>query len=730
VQIRQKLVIVLLAIALIPAAGVSVIAYGAIRGETQSTTRTQLQTAAVRQEQRVNVLLREKLEEVSKFTNQLNVRSELTNFLASEDETTRQQLTDILLEKRTGFPDIQQIYLTKQNGEVIAATLPDLVGQTRSETPGAMTVQRDERDDVNKLYISLAISVNREDAAVATAVFRMDDLTAVMQDYTGLGETGETMMVARDDTSQVSLFPLRGKIGAALSQSLSSLDMGNHIGQVYETQNYDGERVVATVRAISSANWLMAVSIDRSEAYVTSEQLQNTLLIVMAATSIVIVLVALAMTRSITAPIFKILRTSQAIGAGDLTAKSDVVRRDEIGALSDSINKMGASLRTYVDRIRGQRSRLETILNTATESILAIDDKGTVVMANKSAAELSERDISDIVDRSIGETFLWQRGGHEAAVDYAPPEPRIYSDLEYVSPSGDTHYLKLIVSPVRSASTQLVQAIVTVHDETKSRELENMKIDFVSMAAHELRTPLAALRGYLELAVYKTKESTNAELDQLMTKALKSTADLNGLISNLLDVSRIERGALALEMRKVDLSTIIQQAIEDTQVLARDKKITLTYDGPQADCAVKGDEMALREVVTNLLSNAIKYTGEGGSVTVRLQKNGDTFNVSVEDTGIGIPKRALSHLFTKFYRVHGGLDSGSTGTGLGLFITKSILGRHGGSITVESKEGVGSTFTFVIPTYEEAADKQPVKKEETPKETRRHHGWFTKNIDR
>jgi len=728
VQIRQKLVIALLLIALLPAAGVSVIAYTAIRSETQNTTRTQLQSVAVRQEQKINVLLREKLEEVSKFTNQLNIRSQLAVYLETGDAVAQQELNALLFEKRIEFPDIQQIYLTRSTGEVIAATLPDLIGQQQAESAG-MIVRRDARDEVNKLYITLPITLNRQDVAMATVMFRMDDLTAVVQDYTGLGETGETMVVSRSDPSATSLFPLRSETGAALQQSLASLDMANHVGQVYDTESYRGKQTVTTVRAISSANWLMAVSIDRNEAFAASIQLQNTLLIVMAATSVVIVLVALAMTRSITAPILKIVRTSRAIGEGDLTAKSDIVRRDEIGVLSDSINKMGASLQSYVDRVRGQRSRLETVLNTATESILAIDGTGVVVMANKSAAELTGRKVSDIVDRPIAETFTWQRGGHEAAVDYAPRETRTYADLEYVSPAGDIHYVKLIISPVRSAPTQLVQAILTVHDETKDRELENMKIDFVSMAAHELRTPLAALRGYLELAVFKTKETASGELGGLMDKALKSTADLNGLISNLLDVSRIERGALVLDMQKVDIAQIIQKVIEDSQVLARDKQITLTYDGPQANCIVHGDEMALREVVTNLLSNAIKYTGENGRVTIRLQKLAGRYNVSVEDTGIGIPKRALSHLFTKFYRVHGGLDSGSTGTGLGLFITKSILGRHDGTIAVDSKEGVGSTFTFTIPFYQQQAG-EPVAKEETPTQPRRHHGWFTKNIDR
>jgi PAS domain S-box-containing protein len=728
VKISQKLVIILLLIGLLPAVGISIIAYATVRTQADDTTAAQLQSTAIRQEQRINVLLREKLEEVSKLANQLNLQRTLREYFETDSPQTQSQLTDILFAKRVTFPDIQQIYLSNLEGEVVAATLADMVGEVYDEQPG-MDVQHDDSDDLNKLRITIPVAIDRQEEAIVTVIFRIDDLTAAVQDYTGLGETGETMVINRSDSAAMSLFPLRSKTSGDL-QSLASLNLQNHTTEMYEATSYTDEKVAVVVRPLSSADWLLAVSIDVNEAYAAPAQLRTALVWVMTGTSIIIVLIALAMTRSITVPILRIVRTSQAIGEGDLTAKSDIVRGDEIGVLSDSINKMGASLRGYVDRVREQRNRLEVILNSATESIMAIDSDGVIVMANKATTTLSGRLIGDIMTQAIGDIFVWKKGGYQAAIDYYPSEVRMYDDLEYTTSSGEKRYVKLIVSPVKTTPSQSVRAIVTVHDETKDRELENMKIDFVSMAAHELRTPLAALRGYLELAMYQKTPQAKEEATQLVGKALKSTTELSGLINNLLDVSRIERGALTFNFGKVDVAQSIKNAIDDSRIIANDKQISLKYTGPTQGYYVYADELAVHEILNNLLSNAIKYTNAGGSVTVGAKKQDDMYAVNVTDTGAGIPQRALSHLFTKFYRVHGGLDSGSTGTGLGLYITRSILDRHGGKITVESQEGVGSMFTFTLPIY---ASQDNVKPNETigkTKEPRRHRGWFTKNIDR
>jgi signal transduction histidine kinase len=294
--------------------------------------------------------------------------------------------------------------------------------------------------------------------------------------------------------------------------------------------------------------------------------------------------------------------------------------------------------------------------------------------------------------------------------------------------------VKVTVSQVSTASEQGpsgARAIITIHDETRSRELEAMKVDFVSMAAHELRTPLAAIRGYLELLRFKEITNLQPEGRNFVSQALMSTQELGELINNLLDVTRIERGTLTLHMEEVDLAASVHRAVQDAQFSAKDKHITLSYSGEEAGCKVVGDAVALHEIANNLLSNAIKYTPDGGGIRVIFGKVGNSFEVKFQDTGLGMPPSALPNLFTKFYRVHGGLDSGSTGTGLGLFISKSIAERHGGTISVQSEEGVGSTFTFTIPELTPERLEAAKQAQQSDNMTvRRHRGWVTQNISR
>jgi PAS domain S-box-containing protein len=724
VKIRPKLVVLLLMIGLLPTIGVSIIAYVTIRNQIMNTTAEQLESTATVQEQRINNLMRERIEEVSKLANQLSLQVNLRDYLQTGSAVARTQLDQLLSDKRIDFPEIQQIYITDLEDRVVAATLSSLLN-THIDGEGGATIRLDPRDNVSKLYMTIPVSIDRQNVANLTFVYRADDVTAIVQDYTGLGDSGETVIISSNDPEALSLFPLRKEINGNLSQSLNGLEMSSHVNQTYEAIDYDGQRTVNTVRSLNSVGWLMGIKIDRNEAYASLSLLAGSLVSIVVVSSVAIVLIAFAMTRSITSPILKIVHTSRLIGGGDMKARTDVKRSDEIGILADSINNMGNNLSHQVDYIQGQSRRLEIILNTATESILAIDGQGRIVIANASAAHLAEKSISELANQPINQVFTWQRGGYVASVDYYTRATRTYQDLEYRKRSGDVRYLKLIVSPVADSSSESVKSIITIHDETEQRDLESMKVDFVSMAAHELRTPLAALRGYLELVAYRD-EAGGPDAKHHITKALKSTAELSGLISNLLDVSRIERGALSLDFSKVDLAQLVQKAVEDSRFAAEDKKLVINYHGPQTGAYAYADDLAVREVINNLIANAIKYTNQG-QVDVYLEQRGQMLMVGVKDSGIGIPQRALPNLFTKFYRVHGGLDSGSQGTGLGLFIAKSIVERHSGKISVQSQEGAGSVFSFTLPVY----DNQDKDAKQTDiQKSGRNRAWFTKNINR
>jgi PAS domain S-box-containing protein len=743
VSIRRKLTIIMLFIGLVPTVVVSIVAYITISRSLTQKTVDQLVSTASKQEQKINGLLQKKQEEAIQLTNKYDLQSTLGNYLSSGGRSGQSELSSILLDKKIDVPDIQTIYLVDLQGKVIATTLrgnegKELPAQDYTVPDGKetnTTVREDERDGINKLYITTRVSVNKKEAASLIVIFRVDDIIAAVQDYTGLGATGETVVAERDaNGNAVSLFPLRFYTDAARKMRLNSLELFTPYHDDYkDLVDYRGHAVMIAAKSIGFAEWAIATKIDKAEALAQIDQLRNTILAIVIGSSLAITVIALYLTRFFTQPILRIANAAKRIGRGDLSARIDMQRRsDEIGALGESINTMGASLKEFVSSIETQRTRLEVILNSTLESILAIDIHGNIVLANQAAAELTQTPADSIVGQNINDLFMFKQGEQRFEIDYNQPASKVYSDLTYTDKSGNNHYVRILVAPVSGEQEKkTAQTIVTIHDQTKSRELEDMKVDFVSMAAHELRTPLAAIRGYLELIRFKEGGDQESESSKFLAMALKSTSDLGGLINNLLDVTRIEKGTFTLNLEKVDLASEIKQALQDAHFTASEKQIILLYNGPEMGSFVIADKIALREVINNLISNAIKYTDSMGTVEVTLSQSDGKYSVSVKDSGVGISKQAQTHLFTKFYRVHGGLNSGSTGTGLGLFISKSIIERHEGTISCTSEEGVGSIFTFTIPmfTEERLAALEAAQKPELIS-TRKHHGWITKNTTR
>jgi PAS domain S-box-containing protein len=729
----------MLAIGLLPTLIVSGIGYATTSNELTSKTVDQLVSTASKQEQKINGLLQQRQEEVTTLINRFDLQTALGQYLTFGNARDRSTMDGILLDKKIQTPDIQSITITDLNGKILASTIDGTEGSTLlpeqyavDPTSGAsITVREDPRDSIDKLNITTKVIVNKKDSGIVNVVFRIDDITAAIQDYTGLGITGETVVASKDKTgNSISLFPLRFDTDAALTKNLNSLNLFTTKTTSVAT-DYRGNQVLVTPRAIGFSDWVIATKIDMDEALAPVVQLRNTFIITLILSSIGIMILTLWLTGFFSRPILRIARAAQQIGKGNFSVRVNMKRDDEIGVLGDSINTMGVSLKEFVSHIESERNRLEVILNGTVESILAIDKLGTILIANHATTELTKLRQRDIVGKKISDVFAWTHEMQLFSIDYSIEGANSYPDLQYTDHEGGTHFVRIIVARVKSEEQTAAQTIVTVHDQTKTRELENMKIDFVSMAAHELRTPLASLRGYIELISYKESSHISEEANKYLRQALKSSNQLGGLINNLLDVTRIERGTLTLTMEKVDLAASIAQAVTDLRLSAEDKNIRLVYDGLDNGSLVIGDHIALREVINNLLGNAIKYTQPGGAVTISVQRQNDQFIVHVKDTGMGIPKKALPYLFTKFYRVHGGLDSGSTGTGLGLFISKSIIERHNGTISVDSTEGAGSTFTFTVPVLnEDHLARLQTEKQSDQVFIRRHRGWITKNTTR
>ncbi|GEM_PF-5596627 len=233
------------------------------------------------------------------------------------------------------------------------------------------------------------------------------------------------------------------------------------------------------------------------------------------------------------------------------------------------------------------------------------------------------------------------------------------------------------------------------HDLAKELGVQDMRIDFLSMAAHDFRTPLTAIQGYAYLLqnVHESDPSANDYINRILV----SCKNLANLIDNLLSVSGIEKSLLGINLKPTNLTETIKNVISNLKLHAETKKQMLDLIIKNELPIVMADSTRIGQVLSNLVANAVNYTNEGGEIVVCAQEKEGTLQVSVKDNGHGIPKETIPKLFTKFFRVTGKLEQGSKGTGIGLFISKSIVDLHNGKIFVESELGKGSTFVLVLP---------------------------------
>jgi signal transduction histidine kinase len=226
----------------------------------------------------------------------------------------------------------------------------------------------------------------------------------------------------------------------------------------------------------------------------------------------------------------------------------------------------------------------------------------------------------------------------------------------------------------------------------------------VYMASHELRTPMTAIKNYLWLALNKHQQNLDENLRTDLNRAYISTERLIRLVQDMLTVSRIEGNRLVFDIKDLDIGQLAQQIIDELSVSAKEKNISLSLRPTEEKYMARADDARISEVFQNLIGNALKFTPAGGSITVSMKRNNSMIEISVSDTGVGIPAQDIGRLFQKFGRLGHSYErlKGETGTGLGLFISKQIVEAHGGKIWVTSVEDQGSTFTFSLPAVNPA----------------------------
>jgi two-component system phosphate regulon sensor histidine kinase PhoR len=379
-------------------------------------------------------------------------------------------------------------------------------------------------------------------------------------------------------------------------------------------------------------------------------------------------------------------------GDGDFRARARVTSRDELGALARELNSTADRLSAVIRQRTEDRNRMAAVLEHMHDGIILTDPQGRIESMNPPAARL----FGVKPESAVGKKLIELTRDHELhnALQHTLTSPIAWQRLEI---EVGKHTISAVVTEVPAPNGGDPTGLVVLQDVTELRRLERVRRDFVANIGHELRTPLSSVKLLVETLTSAVDDDPGAAKDFL--KRIDVEVDgLTQLVRELLELSRIESGRVQLARQAVDVPELLERAAGRLRAQASRGGLSLEVAPepglPQADA----DPERVEQVLVNLLHNAVKFTDPGGSIQVSARADGPSVEISIADTGVGIPPDDLPRIFERFYKV----DKSRTerregGTGLGLAIAKHIVQAHGGRIWAENRDGGGSIFRFTLP---------------------------------
>jgi len=357
--------------------------------------------------------------------------------------------------------------------------------------------------------------------------------------------------------------------------------------------------------------------------------------------------------------------------------------------------------------IKIERNELMSIISNLRDGVIAYDPNFKILIFNQAAEQIFNLQNKDIV----GQYFNPERAQEKrfklisqiifpslAPTVVRRSEPGAYPQVVDISFDEPEIELRVATDRIIDPKGQLLGFVKLVHDRTREIELLRSKTEFIAVASHQLRTPLTGIHWVFESLA---KQNLEASQKELVDKGLEASVKLSKIVNDLLDVSKIEEGRFGFQFENVNIIAFLEELIKDVGPSAQQFNIKFYFKKPTEQSIVLSvDAQKLSMAVSNLIDNAIKYNVPNGEITLGVERVKDQpyVQISIKDTGIGIPADQINKLFTKFFRAENVSSAHPDGTGLGLYIAKNIIKRHGGEIWAESEINRGSTFYFTLPT--------------------------------
>ena len=678
------------------------------------------------------------------FSSDGYIRDETKQLIATGSVTSREALKrHLLVNKKPLDEKIVGISILNKDGTIIASTDENEIGKNESndayfkDGQAAPALVRTDQGDVHFGIVSpfvvampitdkdthefLGIIVNVFDPHKLENILSANFVTrqnAELESIIGMNMKTLHVYIV-DHEKSVILHPVRKEIDPIHDTGVNTLPVreclenGKEILDEYA--DHSGAMVLGASMCLEDKKMVLIVDIDKQEAFLPVQKAQMRFYGIVAALAALIAALSFSISRMLTKPIKTLHESAEIVRAGNLRHRASVAKTgDEIEELGHAFNAMTASLEERQRWMEEEKKKLAVLLENLPVGVLMMRaPRGEIIEMNGRAAELLGSDFEndpqrwERIHKEDGERYLFEElpGSIALMTGHATTK----NDLYIEEAKGRIVALRMAAMPVRDDTGTLRFVAVVFDDVTKEKEVDRAKTEFVSLASHQLRTPLSSINWYSEMLLDGDAGKITKEQKKYLQEIYRGNKRMVELVDALLNVSRIEMGTFMVEPVPMNIVAAATSALADFKKMIKKKKIIVkelhTKDIPH----IMADPKLIRIIFQNLLSNAIKYTPEHGTVslTVAALKKGQSADgkktsremllIKVADTGYGIPYEQHSKIFTKMFRADNVREHDPEGTGLGLYLVKSIVEHVEGSIWFESEEDKGSTFYVVLP---------------------------------
>ncbi len=737
-SIRLKLFLLLVLISIVPLVSAEQLGFGQIKIYLRSQIIEQLRFVANTQEERLNEIRDSYVQEARSIAS----NTFLQNSFSREPQVARLPTDTILREYTDQRDDLVNAAVYAENGRRIAIAysehsipnrhLPTVIQSVPEATLGTVFADNDGSVLVDVLG---PIRYDNERVGTLLLFFSGDRLTATNNLFSEFGSTAEILLAKKDERGNVFLItPARFQEAATAPEALLQnpnapiISAINNIETTFNERNAKDYRevpVFAVTKYVESLGIGLVVKIDQEEALRATNRLSLINIAIMAAVAVLIIIFSNLYATRFTRPILALVDATNKFSQGDLSKRVKIKNKDEVGRLANAFNHMASALqiqyqklekiveertkqlRENVKELRASNARNTAVIESIGDGLVLTDALGNITYINEQTEHLLGWTQGELIGKPLVQQFKLFEEGEVPVADKDRPATHVLTKGEktqtlissskyYQKKDGTLLPIALTATPVR-VQDELIGMVEVFRDVTEDKLIDQAKTEFVSLASHQLRTPLSIINWYAELLLDGKMSKLDEEQEGQVKEIYDGSQRLVGLVNALLNVSRIDLGTFSVQPEKVQFMEFVRGIIHDLGPYAIKKRIDLKGSIPKEEMDLLVDPQLMRIVIENLVTNAIKYTPEEGSVEIAVTVQKDDVLVSVKDTGLGIPEDQKEKIFTKLFRARNVRNMAQEGTGLGLYVAQSIIQHSGGKIWFESEENKGSTFFVTLP---------------------------------